>query len=46
MNFFFFGLAYTIWKFHHQGLNLCHRSDLGCCSDNARYFKSTVQGNS
>ena len=34
--FFFFGLACGMWKFLGQGLNLCHSSDLSCCSNNGR----------
>ena len=32
----FFGHAHSMWKFPDQGLDLCHSSDLSCCSDNAR----------
>ena len=33
---FFFGQAHRFRKFPGQGLNLCHSSDLRCCSDNVR----------
>ena len=31
----FFGHGHSRWKFLSQGSNLCHSSDLSCCSDNA-----------
>lgn len=31
-----FGCTYGTWKFLGQGLNLCHRSNLDHCTDNAK----------
>ena len=34
--FFLFGLTHGTWKSPGWGWNLCHSSDLSCCSGNAR----------
>ena len=56
IHFFIFGHTHSMQKFLGQGLNPCHSSDPGCCSDNARcstrcttrdsqkYFGNTFQG--
>ena len=36
VHLFFFGPAWSMWKFLGQGSNPCHSSDLSHCSDNAR----------
>ena len=40
-----FGCACGMWKFTGQRSNLCHSSNLGCCSDNTGSLTHCTRGN-